>query len=297
LGLSQLESTMSEHKEASKRILSEIEAHEKALRQLRQCTIMRWQGADSNLRMHLEVMGDVGSAETSLRNIIRRPDQTFSKDILDMDDDNIPKGGLIFDIAKACDGWATRNERVREMRKASLGRDMHRFGKPFAKHLTTLGMQSPDDIDKVMVWYPEDKIVLKLVGKDRSKEEDIETGSEGERTAAILSLMLLLDDSPIIIDQPEEDLDTKRISDVVVKAIREFKQKQQIIIVTHNPNIPVNGAAENIIQMNFAGGQIQASTSGALQRNEIRQAICDVMEGGKEALDKRYYRISRALEG
>jgi ABC-type lipoprotein export system ATPase subunit len=109
--------------------------------------------------------------------------------------------------------------------------------------------------------------------------------------------MLLLDDSPIIIDQPEEDLDTKRISDVVVTGIRDFKEKQQIIIVTHNPNIPVNGAAENIIQMKFAGGQILTSTSGALQRNEIRQAICDVMEGGKEALDKRYFRISRALEG
>lgn len=153
---------------------------------------------------------------------------------------------------------------VGDMQKASLGMNAQAFGKPFVKHLTTLGQQRPEDIDEVMVWYPEDKIVLKLVGVNRSKEKDIETGSEGERTAAVLSLMLLLDDSPIIIDQPEEDLDTKRISDVVVTGIRDFKEKQQIIIVTHNPNIPVNGAAENIIQMKFAGGQILTSTNGAL---------------------------------
>jgi ABC-type lipoprotein export system ATPase subunit len=111
-----------------------------------------------------------------------------------------------------------------------------------------------------------------------------------------LSLMLLLDDSPIIIDQPEEDLDTKRITDLVVTNMRQFKKKQQVIVVTHNPNIPVNGGAENIIQMNFAGGQIQKHISGALQKTEVREAVCEVMEGGKEALDKRYFRISKALE-
>src|SRR5690606_21405861 len=114
----------------------------------------------------------------------------------------------------------------------------------------------------------EDKITLKLVNANQ-KEEDIETGSAGQRTAAMLSLMLLLNDSPIIIDQPEEDLDTKRITDLVVTGLRNFKAKQQIIVITHNPNIPVNGAAENIIQMNFAGGQIQKQMSGALQKTDV----------------------------
>ena len=47
--------------------------------------------------------------------------------------------------------------------------------------------------------------------------------------------------------------------------------------------------------MNFAGGQINKNVEGALQKEEVRRAVCEIMEGGKDALDKRYYRVSRAL--
>jgi hypothetical protein len=70
---------------------------------------------------------------------------------------------------------------------------------------------------------------------------------------------------------------------------------QQILVVTYNPNIPVSGAAEQIVDMKFYAGQIRIGSMGALQNLEIRRAVCEVMEGGKEALDKRYFRISRAL--
>lgn len=86
--------------------------------------------------------------------------------------------------------------------------DTKGFGKLFINHIVSLKSSTPEDIDRMIIWYPEDKITLKLVNPN-NKEEDIETGSAGQRTAAMLSLMLLLDDSPIIIDQPEEDLDTK----------------------------------------------------------------------------------------
>lgn len=88
----------------------------------------------------------------------------------------------------------------------------------------------------------------------------------------------------------------KNITDFIVKGINEKKQSQQIIVVTHNPNIVVNTNSEQVIHMEFAGGEINASHSGALQDFEIRDAICDVMEGGREALESRYYRITKALE-
>ena len=88
----------------------------------------------------------------------------------------------------------------------------------------------------------------------------------------------------------------KYITDFIVKGINEKKQSQQIIVVTHNPNIVVNTNSEQVIHMEFAGGEINASHSGALQDVEIRDAICDVMEGGREALESRYYRITKALE-
>jgi len=76
-----------------------------------------------------------------------------------------------------------------------------------------------------------------------------------------------------------------------VEQIREKKPQRQIIIVTHNPNIVVNGDAELVHVMNFAGGQIRVKISGSLQEKEIRREICQVMEGGTKAFEQRYRRI------
>jgi len=112
----------------------------------------------------------------------------------------------------------------------------------------------------------------------------------------MLSLLLTADDSPLLIDQPEDDLDTRLISELLVANFKVLKKKRQIIVVTHNPNIAVNGSSEKIVQMEFKNGQIVKLESGALQDKGVRGAVCEIMEGGKAALDKRYYRISQALE-
>ncbi|MFD0620364.1 TrlF family AAA-like ATPase [Paenibacillus sp. GCM10027629] len=290
-----LEEQIKLQKEESNKIYQEIELHEVELRTKRVDIIKEWQGDDPNVNIHLKVMGDLENAESTFRSIIRKSGKEFAKDIIERDEDDKPEKGILFELSEATTNlWDKRKEIIKKIIEAD-DRNNNNFGKMFVNHLSALKKNSPEDIDRLVVWYPEDKIILKLVNAN-NKEEDIETGSAGQRTAAMLSLMLLLDDSPIIIDQPEEDLDTKRITDLVVTGLRNFKAKQQIIIITHNPNIPVNGAAENIIQMNFAGGQIQKQISGALQKTDVREAICEVMEGGKEALDKRYFRISKALE-
>ena len=106
--------------------------------------------------------------------------------------------------------------------------------------------------------------------------------------SAILTLLLQMSKEPIIIDQPEDDLDTKNITDFIVKGINEKKQSQQIIVVTHNPNIVVNTNSEQVIHMEFAGGEINASHSGALQDFEIRDASSKVANDilVKSLLDK-----------
>jgi DNA repair ATPase RecN len=73
-------------------------------------------------------------------------------------------------------------------------------------------------------------------------------------------------------------------------------EQVKLVVVTHNPNIAVNANSDNIVHMNYITGQITVSANDALQDTEIRNAVCDVMEGGKTALDKRYYRISKALK-
>lgn len=292
--ISLLEEQLQEQNEESDSLFMRIETHEKLLRSQREAIIRQWLGDNAIIKIHLNVMGDLLSAETSFRTLIRKPGREYARDILEWDDDESPKGGLILELINSRDCWEKRNEIIKRIIDAD-DRDPKGFVKPFVNHLAGLKIKTPEDIDRMVIWYPEDRISLKLVNLT-GREEDIETGSAGQRTAAMLSLMLLLDDSPIIIDQPEEVLDTKRITDLVVSGLRNFKEKQQVIVISHNPNIPVNGAAENIIQMNFAGGQILKQISGALQKNEVREAICEVMEGGKDALDKRYFRISKALE-
>ncbi len=287
--ISEYEDRIRNYDDQSAILLGDINLHQKNLRELRQEVIRKWQGNNSNIKIHLNVMGNIENAEDTFRNIIRKNGKEFTKDILEKDDDEIPKSGIIYDLLMSSSIWEDRIKLISDIQSVSNLKATKRF----ITHIDSLLNNTPEDIDRLSLWYPEDKIVLKLVSKN--KEEDIETGSAGQRTAAMLSLILLLDDSPIIIDQPEEDLDTKRITDLVVSGLREFKNKQQVIIVTHNPNIPVNGAAENIIQMNFARGMIQRHLSGALQKNDVREAICEIMEGGKEALNKRYFRISKAL--
>lgn len=271
-------------------ILEKIEEHQKLLRSKREEVIKEWVGENENIRMYLEVMKNHEEAEADFRRLIRKEGKvSYSKDILDIEDSR----GFIFELINSNDIWEERKKIINKFSQISES-DNQGFGKAFCNHLLEIKKKTPEDLDRIMIWYPEDKIVLKML--NNNKEEDIAVGSAGQRTAAMLSLLVRLDTSPIIIDQPEEDLDTRRITDLVVEDFKELKKKQQIIAITHNPNIPVNGASENIIQMNFAGGRINKNVEGALQKEEVRKSICEIMEGGKDALDKRYYRVSKALD-
>ncbi|MDY6612043.1 AAA family ATPase, partial [Clostridioides difficile] len=248
----------------------------------------------------LNLMGDIMNAEQEFRKIIRKTDTTFKKDICEIDDDGIIKSGIMYDICniyKSEDSVEKIFESLTNKMKSLCDVDneiYENYSKNFNKHMRRIHETNREDINDLMIWVPEDKVKLSIV--DNKREIDVDQGSAGQRTAAILALILSLDDRPLIIDQPEDDLDTKRISDLVVTGIRNLKLKQQVIVVTHNPNIPVNGASEQVIQLGFINGQINRRTHGALQKKDIREAICDVMEGGKVALNNRYHRISKALE-
>lgn len=293
IDIEKLEVQLGALKQESNSIYALINEHQKELRNLRMQVINRWQGDNRHIRMYLEIMGNLDDAENNFRGIIRKTSNEYSRDILERDEDGNPSGGFIYELSKSDDRWEFRQEIIKRIVAASES-DTKGLSRFLVRHLATINTSTPEDTDRLILWYPDDKITLKIVSPS-GREEDIETGSAGQRTAAMLSLMLLLDESPLIIDQPEEDLDTKRITDLVVKGLRDFKSKQQIIVITHNPNIPVNGAAENIIHMAFSGGQIRKQSSGALQDKDIRESVCEVMEGGKDALDKRYFRISKAL--
>lgn len=124
---------------------------------------------------------------------------------------------------------------------------------------------------------------------------DIRKLSPGTRGIVLLLLYLALDDAddrPLIIDQPEENLDPKSVFDELVALFIAAKAKRQVIMVTHNANLVINTDADQIIVADAgphpAGGLPSIKyTTGGLENASIRTAVCNILEGGEEAFRER----------
>jgi len=133
---------------------------------------------------------------------------------------------------------------------------------------------------------------------------DIRMLSPGTRGIVLLLLYLALDDAddrPLIIDQPEENLDPKSVFDELVSLFIAAKSKRQVIIVTHNGNLVVNTDADQIIVAEATpasdGGLPSFSyLAGGLEDAEIRKFVCDILEGGQKAFTERARRLRVRLE-
>ncbi|EGH99280.1 putative DNA repair ATPase [Pseudomonas amygdali pv. lachrymans str. M302278] len=142
------------------------------------------------------------------------------------------------------------------------------------------------------------------------KSDDIATMSPGKRGLVLLNLILHLSNAshPILIDQPEDNLDNRTIYDQLKDFVRQKKRKRQIIMVTHNANLVVAADAECIIVANQAGQQLNTTadnyrfeyfsgslecsyessfTGGPLRSQGIRQHVCEILEGGVTAFKER----------
>lgn len=128
-------------------------------------------------------------------------------------------------------------------------------------------------------------------------DKEIEKLSPGERGALLLVFYLLLDKNniPLIIDQPEDNLDNNSVATVLVPFIRAAKKKRQIIMVTHNPNLAVVADAEQVIyaSLDKENNYSFSVQSGSIENKEINKKIVEVLEGAMPAFNKRsdkYYR-------
>ena len=113
--------------------------------------------------------------------------------------------------------------------------------------------------------------------------------STGQRCTTILPILLLESERPLLIDQPEDNLDNAFIYETVVKTLNVIKRKRQLIFVTHNPNIPVLGDAERVFVMESNGQQGRLKAAGTV--DALKQEIEFLLEGGSEAFllrKKRY---------
>lgn len=111
--------------------------------------------------------------------------------------------------------------------------------------------------------------------------------SIGQRASALILFILTQDNNDIIlIDQPEDDLDNKVIYDEVISAIAQKKTNIQFLFATHNANIPVLGDAERVLVVDYQDTKIDVS-QGNIDLRDTHKQIVDIMEGGKDAFEKR----------
>jgi hypothetical protein len=129
---------------------------------------------------------------------------------------------------------------------------------------------------------------------DAEQWRRLEDLSTGQKATAILLLLLLESDAPLVVDQPEDDLDNRFIFEGVVPRMREEKRRRQFLFSTHNANIPVLGDAELIVGLSADGeagddghAHVLAGESGSIDMASVRGLVEELLEGGHEAFELR----------
>lgn len=232
---------------------------------------------------------------------------------------NLRSDGFLEDLpALAAWLWAdveTRAARTTQWRHALVTGDLDAFARDaslrsaFARRLagldplvrTRLAAETADDVIDMDFFRG---------GGDRDVARDwhpLTTGSPGQRSAAMLSFVLHHGSEPLVLDQPEDDLDTEWITQLVVRQLRASRWTRQVIVITHNANIPVNADAERVVVLENTGRgiairhDVEEATGvsvehcGPLEDQRVRADIQQILEGGVEAFVRRERRYNNEL--
>ena len=237
-----------------------------------------------NQFVHIEIVpfgNNEDNIERDLRELIDAADDRFPDDVNE----------LTHLICDASNG--NRLEIIDDIKKRLVSKQVT---SGHFKNYLNKKLDHPEFVDYVTCWYPEDDLNIEYSREGNGTDwKPILQGSKGQRSAALLAFLLSFGQEPIVLDQPEDDLDNHLIYDLIVAQIRENKLRRQLIIVTHNPNIVVNGDAEMIFAMDFRSGQCKVAEQGSLQKMTVRSEVCRIMEGGIEALALRWARLGKEI--
>ncbi|HTS30308.1 MAG TPA: AAA family ATPase [Bryobacteraceae bacterium] len=138
----------------------------------------------------------------------------------------------------------------------------------------------------------EDRIAIELnvATAGRPHFKDASDLSRGQKCTALLPILLARRDNPLILDQPEDNLDNHFIFETVVNAVQRMKNRRQMIFITHNANIPVLAEAELVLVMTSDGRVGAIEKRGTV--DECREQIIELLEGGREAFELRSKRYA-----
>ena len=200
------------------------------------------------------------------------------------------KGATVLEDLRACYNFNDSNDAMKFVEDVitHLRSDMRTFQQ--GKMEITSQLRKHKELKDLYdyLWsfeYLEPEYSLRLDGKDLSHL------SPGERGTLLLVFYLLVDrsHSPIIVDQPEENLDSQTVYRLLIPVIKEVKRRRQIIMVTHSPNIAVVCDAEQVIHsfIDRANGNRVVYTTGSIESPQINKYLIDVLEGTRPAFDNR----------
>lgn len=264
-----------------------VDARERLLRglqdQRRHAFTLRQRAAEEvnrvlvgKLRMHVSYLGDVEEFDAEIAAVARG--SRVSTDALST-----------IASAPGIDGV----ELMRAVRQgdAAVAKRLQ-ISDAMARRLVSWLADDPTRSRQVEVLAPEDRVSIALVVEDGS-DRDLAELSSGQKATALLLLLFAQGGRPLILDQPEDDLDNRFVYEDVVallrteKGVAEPSRRRQIVVATHNANIPVNGDAELVLSLAEEDGRCQLRTRASIDDAGVRTEIRTVLEGGAEAFRRR----------
>ena len=128
----------------------------------------------------------------------------------------------------------------------------------------------------------DDRVSIRLNGRA------VDGLSPGQRSSAMLPLIALAETGPLIIDQPEDNLDNAMVGATLTRILADLKERRQIIVSTHNPNIVVGGDAEQVVVLDAEDAETAGlKVTGSIDDTRVIESVLNVMEGGREAFKTR----------
>ena len=309
--LKKLEALRRQHTELhdkAKSLLKKVQSARKAISTQRSAFLQETLQGNPFVRIGLiPYSRDAQGIERSLREVLGTVDERFKAEIYQEDQEEGTARGVVADLMQLGElsvGKPPSPEETEVFEKSiealksqlletALGKA--EFGARFNSFLKSEADKRPEFIDHILCWFPEDGLQVEYSRKGNGRDfQPIGQASAGQRAAAMLAFLLAHGTEPLVLDQPEDDLDNHLIYGLVVQQIRSNKLRRQLIVVTHNPNIVVNGDAELIHVLDF-NHQCHVKQTSSLQDQKMRHEVCQVMEGGEEAFSRRYQRLGREI--
>lgn len=257
-------------KEERKQLYAEYSDASTQISQMRTKFLNNVIGQDTNVKFQIQRRRNRVSFIQMMKTVLNKSNATIDEDI-----------EMFADIFFGKDGTEKFREVVQNIRNKNNTTDYA------ARTRAAITEMTPEAFARMISFIPEDDLVVSYKPEKSKKYIPLSNASAGQKTTAILTFLLAYGNLPLLLDQPEDDLDNKLVYDLIVTRLKKTKSKRQIIVVTHNANIPVNGDAEYIISMDSDTDIIKTKYQGTMDDGNIRKEICDVMEGTQIAFEMR----------